>query len=301
MEQIKEEAAKAMKKINQHDQQKDYRKNVDSVTAEDEEYYRRLYKSIEREILQLRNILLNVEAKEKERVWLKNKMNGEIDENKITDLAIGEKNVFKRRGKKEQSDLNQKHPKRLVFLVDCSASMSAFAGDNRLDRSCATIVMLMEALIGLEHKYAYEIIGHSGETPLLLLASEAPLNRKHRVSVIKRMVDHADSCESGDNTLTGAVTAIRRIKSQKADDYFLFLFSDANLEGYGVEPRMLAQVLTSEKDVNAYAFFIAEPSSAAEIMENMPAGRAHVVLDTSRMPFVLRDIFTKAMLAQSKL
>ena len=62
---------------------------------------------------------------------------------------------------------------------------------------------------------------------------------------------------------------------------------------------MLAQVLTSDKDVNAYAIFIAEPYSAEEIMRNMPAGRAHVVLETQKMPFLLRDIFTKAMLAQS--
>ena len=42
--------------------------------------------------------------------------------------------------------------------------MAIFNGDGRLDRLCATMVMVMESLVGLEHKYIYEIIGHSGET-----------------------------------------------------------------------------------------------------------------------------------------
>lgn len=42
--------------------------------------------------------------------------------------------------------------------------MAVFNGDGRLDRLCATMVMIMESLCGLEHKYIYEIIGHSGES-----------------------------------------------------------------------------------------------------------------------------------------
>ena len=47
---------------------------------------------------------------------------------------------------------------------DVSGSMAVFNGDGRLDRLCATMVMIMESLCGLEHKYIYEIIGHSGES-----------------------------------------------------------------------------------------------------------------------------------------
>ena len=42
--------------------------------------------------------------------------------------------------------------------------MARFNGtDRRLDRMCACTVMIMEAFQGLEHKYHYEIVGHSGE------------------------------------------------------------------------------------------------------------------------------------------
>ena len=42
---------------------------------------------------------------------------GEFDDNKIVDLAIGEKNVFKRRGQREDRSLIQSLPKRLSFVV----------------------------------------------------------------------------------------------------------------------------------------------------------------------------------------
>ena len=72
--------------------------------------------------------------------------------------------MYKRRGQREESRLTQRLPKRMSFVVDVSGSMAYFNGDQRLDRLCATVVMLMEALAGLEHKYQYEVIGHSGET-----------------------------------------------------------------------------------------------------------------------------------------
>lgn len=75
-----------------------------------------------------------------------------FDDNKIVDLAIGEKNVFKRRGQREDRNLIQSMPKRLSFVVDVSGSMAVFNGDGRLDRLCATMVMIMESLVGLEHK-----------------------------------------------------------------------------------------------------------------------------------------------------
>lgn len=75
-----------------------------------------------------------------------------FDDNKIVDLAIGEKNVFKRRGQREDRNLIQSMPKRLSFVVDVSGSMAVFNGDGWLDRLCATMVMIMESLVGLEHK-----------------------------------------------------------------------------------------------------------------------------------------------------
>ena len=44
----------------------------------------------------------------------------------MVDLSIGEKNVYKKRGQKEESRLVQRLPKRLSFVVDVSGSMAYF-------------------------------------------------------------------------------------------------------------------------------------------------------------------------------
>ena len=187
----------------------------------------------------------------------------------------------------------------MSFVVDVSGSMAYFNGDERLDRLCATVVMLMEALTGLEHKYSYEIVGHSGETFELPLVGfgRPPTNRGERLAVVQTMVDHAARCRSGDNTLAAGARAVKHVRSEEADDFFVFLISDANLEGYGVSPETLAHALTSDPKVNAFVLFIAEPQVAAEIQKRMPSGRAHVVLENEGMPLLFKDIFTRAMLS----
>lgn len=98
--------------------------------------------------------------------------------------------------------------------------------------------------------------------------------------------------------LAAGVRAIREVKRSPADDYFVFLISDANLEGYGVRPETLASALTSDADVNAFAFFIAERDTAEEMKANMPSGRAHVVMDTEALPLLFKNIFSRALLAE---
>ena len=270
-----------------------------NMLEEDLSVYDELYATVENEITQLRVVLQAVEAKEKERVWLRGKTSGEMDDTRLVDLAIGEKNVYKKRGQKEESRLVQRLPKRLSFVVDVSGSMAYFNSDLRLDRLCATVVMLMEALAGLEHKYIYEIVGHSGETHHLPFVDfgTPPRNSKERLAVVQGMVQHAAECSSGDNTLAAGSRAVRDIRSEEADDYFVFLISDANLEGYGVSAENLALALTSDPVVNAYAVFIAEPEVAKEMTERMPSGRAHLVLENDGMPMLLKDIFSRALLS----
>ena len=49
-----------------------------------------------KEVGQLRVILEGIEAKEKERVWIKNQNQGELDDQKLVDGFTGERNIFKR-------------------------------------------------------------------------------------------------------------------------------------------------------------------------------------------------------------
>jgi hypothetical protein len=51
----------------------------------------RFEKAVQRETAQLRIILEAVEAKTKERVWLKKRAQGELDENLLVDGLSGEK------------------------------------------------------------------------------------------------------------------------------------------------------------------------------------------------------------------
>ena len=159
--------------------------------------------------------------------------------------------------------------------------------------------MLMEALNGLDHKFIYEITGHSGETHKLPLVEFGmpPRNRRERLAVVSKMAKHAAECSSGDNTLAAGSLAIQNVRKEEADDYFVFLISDANLEGYGVSAQNLAMALSSDPKVNAYCFFIAKPGIAQEMADRMPAGRAHVVLENDAMPMLLKDIFARALLS----
>ena len=109
---------------------------------------------------------------------------------------------------------------------------------------------------------------------------------------------------------------MHEVTAEEADDYFVFLVSDANLEGYGVSPDSLTKVLTSDARVNAFAVFIAEEGTAAKIQVShryhivrflhavlqagMPSGRAHVVLDTQEMPLLFKNIFANALLDSPK-
>ena len=80
------------------------------------------------------------------------------------------------------------------------------------------------------------------------------------------MYSHANQCFSGDNTLASAVKAVEHVKESPADDYMVFLLSDAMLAQYRVTPKNLADALLSDPMVNAYAIFVAEESTATQVL-----------------------------------
>ena len=53
-------------------------------------------------------LLQAVEATERERVWLRGKTSGEMDDSRLVDLAIGDKNVYKKRGVKREDYYKRK-------------------------------------------------------------------------------------------------------------------------------------------------------------------------------------------------
>lgn len=75
---------------------------------------------------------------------------------------------------------------------------------------------------------------------------------------------HAQFCMSGDYTLEATEASIKELAREEADEHFVVVLSDANLERYGIRPERFAQVLTSDPQVNAFAIFIGSLGDQAE-------------------------------------
>ncbi|XP_005370937.1 von Willebrand factor A domain-containing protein 8 [Microtus ochrogaster] len=264
--------------------------------------YERFSGAVQQQVHALRVILDNLQAKGKERQWLRHQATGELDDAKIIDGLAGEKAIYKRRGDLEpQLGSPQQKPKRLRLVVDVSGSMYRFNGvDRRLERSMEAVCMVMEAFENYEEKFKYDIAGHSGDgyNIRLVSANKIPKDNKQRLEILKTMHAHSQFCMSGDHTLEGTEHAIKDITKEEADEYFVIILSDANLSRYGINPARFAQILTSDPQVNAFAIFIGSlGDQAARLQRTLPAGRSFVAMDTQKIPQILQQIFTSTMLS----
>eukprot|EP00057_Strongylocentrotus_purpuratus_P016489 XP_011670963.1 PREDICTED: von Willebrand factor A domain-containing protein 8 [Strongylocentrotus purpuratus] len=267
----------------------------------DAETYERFSDGVKRQVTSLRVILDSLQAKSKERQWIKHQTSGDLDEVKLIEGLTGEKAIYKRRGEQDpEMGSPQEHPKRLKLVVDVSGSMYRFNGhDGRLDRTLQAICMAMEAFEGYEEKFAYDIVGHSGETcdEIFLKSDKVPKNNNERLKVLRNLHAHAQFCLSGDNTVEAAKTAIEDITKEEADEYFVIILSDANLDRYGISPKVLSRVMQQDEDVNAYAIFIGSiGDQAGRLVRNLPAGHGFVCMDTKTIPQIMQQIFTSTML-----
>uniref|UniRef100_A0A670J864 von Willebrand factor A domain-containing protein 8 n=1 Tax=Podarcis muralis TaxID=64176 RepID=A0A670J864_PODMU len=266
--------------------------------------YERFSGAVRRQVHLLRIILDNLQAKGKERQWLRNQAVGELDDAKIIDSLTGEKTIYKRRGDLDpQLGSPQQKPKRLRLVVDVSGSMYRFNGvDGRLERSMEAVCMVMEAFENYEQKFKYDITGHSGDgfNIAVVQNDNVPKNNKQRLEILKTMHAHAQFCMSGDHTLEGTEHAIREIAKEEADEYFVIVLSDANLERYGIPAARFAQALTINPKVNAFAIFIGSLGDQADrLQRTLPAGRSFIAMDTKDIPQILQQIFTSTMLSNA--
>ncbi|KAG1945294.1 von Willebrand factor A domain-containing protein 8 [Pimephales promelas] len=266
--------------------------------------YDRFSGAVRRQVQSLRIILDSLQAKGKERQWLRNQALGELDDAKIIDGLTGEKAIYKRRGELEpELGSPQQKPKRLRLLADVSGSMYRFNGvDGRLERSMEAVCMVMEALESYEHKFKYDIMGHSGDgfDIELVRCDKVPKNNKERLKVLKNMHAHSQFCMSGDYTLEGTEHAVKELAREEADEHFVIVLSDANLERYGISPDRFARALTSDPKVNAFAIFIGSLGDQADrLQRTLPAGRSFVAMDTKQIPQILQQIFTSTMLSSA--
>ncbi|XP_061547312.1 von Willebrand factor A domain-containing protein 8 isoform X2 [Phycodurus eques] len=279
---------------------RDRLKEID-MSEYDATTYERFSSAVRKQVQSLRIILDTLQAKAKERQWLKNQALGELDDAKIIDGLTGERAIYKRRGELDpEPGTPQQKPKRLRVLVDVSGSMYRFNGvDGRLERSMEAVCMVMEALESYEHKFKYDIVGHSGDgyDIELVRVDKVPKNNKQRLQVIKTMHAHSQFCMSGDHTLEGTAASVEELAREEADERFVVVLSDANLERYGIGPERFARVLVSDPRVDAFAVFIGSLGDQAErLQQTLPAGRSFVAMDTKRIPQILQQIFTSSLL-----
>ena len=78
------------------------------------------------------------------------------------------------------------------------------------------------------------------------------------------MIAHSQFCISGDNTLAATKHGINALAKEEADEYFVIMLSDANLDVYGIPPERLGNILTMDEKVNAYAIFIGSLGNQAQ-------------------------------------
>nr|XP_045609178.1 von Willebrand factor A domain-containing protein 8-like isoform X1 [Procambarus clarkii]XP_045609179.1 von Willebrand factor A domain-containing protein 8-like isoform X1 [Procambarus clarkii] len=267
----------------------------------DASLYEKLAGGVQQQVRALRSIINSLQAKGKERQWLRHRTSGELDDTKLIEGLAGERNIYRQRREEEpEVGAPQSHPKRLRLVVDVSGSMYRFNGhDGRLERELEATLMVMEAFEGFENKFKYDIYGHSGEEAAvpLIECDNIPRNNKERLDVLKTMQAHSQFCLSGDHTLEAAAEAVKHIATEESDESFVILLSDANLDRYGIRPSQLSKALTAESTVNTYAIFIGSLGDQADrLTKALPAGHSFVCLDLTKLPQILQQIFTSAML-----
>jgi len=270
-----------------------------NISESDLQMYLSYVQAVSQQVSQLRVILAAVDAKAKERQWLKLKISGDLDDMRLVEGITGEKAIYKHRGDHDPVPGGlQEKPKRLLFAFDVSASMYRFnQADRRLERMLETVVMIIESFKGFEHKYSYAIIGHSGEGPVIPFVEfgKPPKNENEALKVLRRMHAHTEYCPSGDSTVEALRCATDQVLAEEGDDYFVFLLSDANLDRYGLSAKEAAKHISSaaERNVNSYVIFIASLDDEADQWKrDLPVGRGYVCLDTTKLPYIFKQIFT---------
>ncbi|GFY55984.1 von Willebrand factor A domain-containing protein 8 [Trichonephila inaurata madagascariensis] len=267
----------------------------------DAELYGQFLGNVDNQIKSLKVIIDSMQAKSKDRRWMKHQTSGEFDDTKLIESITGEKSIYRKRGEQDpEIGSPQEKPKLLRLVVDVSGSMYRFNGhDNRLQRELESIVLVLEAFEGYQDKFKYDIVGHSGEDFCIEFSKfdKPPTNRKERLELIRSMHAHSQFCMSGDNTLEATSHAIRTITKQDADEYFVIIMSDANFDRYGISPKSFSKLLTSDPKVNAFAIFIGSlGDQATYLSKQLPAGRAFMCFDSSELTHILQKIFTSALL-----
>jgi len=274
-----------------------------ALTPHDAAKWEWLVSTVAAPVARMRVALSARGAREKERIWQKQQTHGEIDDSLIVDGVAGEKAIYRRRASVHANSAgNQARlPKRVKFVLDVSGSMYTFNRiDQRLNKLCELLVFIFEAFEGLEKQFQYSVVGHSGSGPEALPVVQwghPPSSAKDKLALIEQIRTHAQYCQSGDATLEATRRAISDCMSVEADEHFVFVVSDADLERYGITPSAWNTLLIAEPKCHSYAILISQNESEGErIIAGIAPGRAYVCEKTEELASTFMAIFKHAML-----
>lgn len=298
---IKKQVSEESKKLAKEIVMKAYKKRLEEINMTDQEMssFLKFYNNVKFQIEELKEILNSLKSKEKEKTWIKNLSSGEIDENKIVEGIIGEKNIYKKRELGDKNDKLQKKPKLIEFLFDVSASMYRFNGqDQRMYRMMEIGVLIMESFKDFESKIIYEIYGHSGEEPNVPFISKMnyPKNQQEELKIILKMHAHSQFCLSGDSTLESISLKMNEMsKITNVDEKILYVFSDANLSRYGITPNDLNSIISKDQNIKVILIFIASfADEATQFTKVLP--NSYFCYHTNELIQVFKESLTQNVL-----
>ena len=117
--------------------------------------YDRYAEAVAPQVARMRVVLREHETRTLERVWLKGRPNGELDEARIVDGLTGASAIYKTRGPKPIGAAGARRRVAMRFVMDLSGSMYTFERlDGRKTRLLEVALFIMQALDGLEGEYA---------------------------------------------------------------------------------------------------------------------------------------------------
>lgn len=269
----------------------------EGLTQHEAATYEAYKRELEAPVNHLVSVLNDLQANKKERAWLTRQQEGELDERRLTNALTGERSVFKRRQEAPpEVGAPTVKPKRIRFLVDCSASMYSMGFDGRLDREIKTVLMVMEAFSKVESgKFVYDIIGHSGEAHDLPLVTtdKIPETAGRRWKVLRDIISTTQFTMSGDNTVESLEHAVKTLPTkgseEEMDDYIIIALSDANLGRYGITSKILERAMSRNSKVKAAIIFIGGAEEGERVAKDLP-GKALVCKDLKSLPVLLSEI-----------
>jgi len=189
----------------------------------------------------------------------------------------------------------QLKPKRIRFVFDISGSMYRFQYDGRLQRSLETAVMLMEAFdrVSRKEKYAWDVYGHSGDSPTIPLCevNEPPTELRERWKLVEKMAMVTQYAFSGDYTVEAIEKSVEEVAKYDADDWFVIAITDANFGRYFITPEDLKRVMNKDKKVHTALICIGDGAEQGWVTKALP-GRGFRVSKASDIPNVMRSILS---------